>query len=272
MPGDKKFQLGDYIEVKDRIALFYQQFPEGRLVTDRVEVWLEIEPARVVVKALAYRTPDDPHPGVGWSWMTLPGKTPYTNGSELENTETSAWGRAIGALGIGISNSIASGDEVKNKAEGELKPTDASGETEKPLGPATREGAVVKGQGRHSDLEWRETPDGYHIGFLLEVGDNKPRPQVVIEGPLAVSLFAALEGQASIEGQKVTVSGDVFEVRAPNRRVIYRIKASAIETAEWRIPPLPEAAQPSAGAPVSVPATDSDLSDLPDEWKAAVPA
>ena len=73
---------------------------------------------RVWVKALAYRSPDDAHPGVGWSWMVLPGSTPYTRGSELENTETSAWGRAIGALGIGIDKSIASGDEVKSK-EGE---------------------------------------------------------------------------------------------------------------------------------------------------------
>jgi hypothetical protein len=107
------FALGDYVEVKDRIAMFYAAWPDGRLVTDRAEMWLEVDPPRVVVKALAYRTADDPHPGVGWSWMQLPGSTSYTRGSELENTETSAWGRAIGSLGIGIGKSIASGDEVR---------------------------------------------------------------------------------------------------------------------------------------------------------------
>jgi hypothetical protein len=34
--------------------------------------------------------------------------------SFIENCETSAWGRALGNLGIGIDNSIGSADEVKN--------------------------------------------------------------------------------------------------------------------------------------------------------------
>ena len=61
---------------------------------------------RVWGKALAYRTPDDPLPTVGHSYLEVPGATPYTRGSEIENVETSAWGRAIGALGIGISESL----------------------------------------------------------------------------------------------------------------------------------------------------------------------
>jgi hypothetical protein len=288
MPGERGgFSLDGYTEVKDRVALFYKAWPEGRLVTDRVELWLEVEPPRVVVKALAYRTPDDPHPGTGWSWMTLPGKTPYTNGSEIENTETSAWGRAIGSLGIGIGGSIGSADEVRGKAGEEPKATDASGETVKSLGPIERVGAIAKGTGRHSDLEWRQTPDGYHIGFLLEVGDNKAKPQVYVDGPLAVALYAATSGMP-LNGMKVTVKGELSEVRAPNRRVLYRIHATGLETDEWILPAnvdansvatgsaepandgapgLPVAAQPSAGEPASVPATDDDLSDLPEEWR-----
>ena len=273
MPGDKKFELGDYVEVKDRIKLFYELFGQGRLVTSEVTLTREPDDTpRVMVKALAYRTPDDPQPGVGYSWLELPGKTPYTRGSEIENAETSAWGRAIGSLGILIDRSIASAQEVQNK-EGEPDETEVTtGETLRSLGPIERSGAVAKGAGRHSDLEWRQTPDGYHIGFLLEVGDGKAKPQVSIEGPLAVTVFAATAG-APMLGMKVSVKGELWEVKAPNRRTFYRIVATHIETDEWKAPSdLPEAAQPSSGAPVSVPATDSDLSDLPDEWKAAVPA
>ena len=32
------FNLGDYVEVKDRIRMFYERFPDGRLVTDRAEL------------------------------------------------------------------------------------------------------------------------------------------------------------------------------------------------------------------------------------------
>ena len=104
-----KDALADYVTVPERIKLFYELFGQGRLVTGEVRVSTEPDgKPRVMVQGLAYRTPDDPLPGVGWSWMELPGTTSFTRGSELENTETSAWGRAIGAVGIGIAKSIAS--------------------------------------------------------------------------------------------------------------------------------------------------------------------
>jgi hypothetical protein len=96
--------LSNYVDVKERIRQFYERFPDGRLVTIGVKVSDEPDGTpRVWVEAAAYRTPDDALPGRGWSWMVLPGNTNYTRGSEIENTETSAWGRAIGALGIGIA-------------------------------------------------------------------------------------------------------------------------------------------------------------------------
>jgi hypothetical protein len=117
MPDHKEFTLGDYVEVKDRIALFYEMFGQGRLVTEEVRATTEPDgKPRIWVKAAAYRTVDDAHPGIGWSWMELPGTTPYTKGSELENTETSAWGRAIASLGILILKGIATGNEVASKA------------------------------------------------------------------------------------------------------------------------------------------------------------
>lgn len=107
----------DYIEVHERIQRFYTQYPTGAVVTTKVKAVLDFESRPyVLVKAKAYRTPDDQHPGVGHSWLMVPGKTPYTNGSELENAETSAWGRAIAAVGVAVNRSIASKDEIKAKA------------------------------------------------------------------------------------------------------------------------------------------------------------
>ena len=62
-----KFDLGKYVEVKDRIAILYELYPQARLVTG--EVRLTTEPdgkPHVLVQAFAYRSPDDEHPGVGW--------------------------------------------------------------------------------------------------------------------------------------------------------------------------------------------------------------
>jgi hypothetical protein len=80
--------------------------------------FVEVEGKKWVIgRAYAYRTPDDPRPGIGTAWEIVPGTTPFTRGSEIQNLETSAWGRAIGALGIGIDASIATLDEVQQAKE-----------------------------------------------------------------------------------------------------------------------------------------------------------
>lgn len=109
----KGINLDDYIEVAERIAAFKAAHPEGSL---QAEIHT-LTDALVVMKAYAYRSPDDQRPGVGWSSLGIPGATPYTRGSEIENCETSAWGRAIAALGFEVRRGIASAQEVRNKTQ-----------------------------------------------------------------------------------------------------------------------------------------------------------
>ena len=121
--------LDDYVDVAQRIADFREQYPEGSL-----RPWNPAEPFRfmqaqgtdkngelvqqsfVVVVAAAYRHGLDDSPGIGMAWEVFPGRTPYTRGSELQNAETSAWGRAIIAVGASDSKrGIASREEVRNR-------------------------------------------------------------------------------------------------------------------------------------------------------------
>ena len=105
----------DYIEVSDRIREFKEKYPDGSLqsLTNPYMIEAGGKPF-IVYGAAAYRTPDDPKPGIGWAWEPVPGPTPYTKDSELMNAETSAWGRAIVALGF-ASKKIASANEVRNR-------------------------------------------------------------------------------------------------------------------------------------------------------------
>lgn len=224
------FALGDYVEVKDRIKLFYAAHPEGALVTDRAEFWLDVDPPRVVVKALAYRTPDDPHPGVGWSWLIVPGKTPYTNGSELENAETSAWGRAIGALGIGIDKSIASRNEIDAKA----------GNDEPPPPPSVQEseggliGVASLGKSAPVDGMPRDTPNGLSVGFVI--GEGREKVQVVAYGDLAGALLPLL---GDFIGTRVQVYGPVSmeTMRVGNYdKKFPRVALIQIKTDDWKLP------------------------------------
>lgn len=102
----------DYIPVNERIEAFYAKHPDGSLQSELVE----LSESRVVMKGYAYRSPDDARPGIGYSSLEIPGRTPYTRGSEIENAETSAWGRAIAALGFEVKRGIATAEDVAAKS------------------------------------------------------------------------------------------------------------------------------------------------------------
>ena len=107
------YSMEGYIQVSDRIKLFYARYPEGSLQMG-TPTFIDIGDKKWAMgRAYAYRTPEDPRPGVGTAWEIVPGTTNFTRGSEIQNLETSAWGRAIGSLGIGIDTSIATLDEVQ---------------------------------------------------------------------------------------------------------------------------------------------------------------
>lgn len=129
-----KFNMDDYVDVAERVAAFKAAYPDMSLQS-------ELEAVRNaggdliawMCRAEAYRTPDDPRPGVGHAVEPVPGRTPYTKDSEAMNAETSAWGRAIVALGF-PTKKIASRQEVRNRSDTPPEPT-FKAPTRKPAPP-----------------------------------------------------------------------------------------------------------------------------------------
>ena len=220
MSGDK-FKLDDYVDVATRITKFYEKYPDGSIQS---EVF-DLSDSRVIMRAYAYRTPDDPRPGIGHSMLGIPGATPYTRGSEVENAETSAVGRAIAMLGFEVKRGIASAQEIRNKSGSEAAPGDGE-ERLTSKGRVVRQGRVARGQGRHSDLMPRQMPDGYLVGFRLELPDGKSIPQVIATGAAGAWLFRHID---ALMGAEVQVAGEAFEVSQPGRRPYGRLLVEAIE-------------------------------------------
>jgi hypothetical protein len=242
-PADRKFDLGDYIEVKDRIKLFYELYAQGRLVT--TDVRLSNEPdgtPRVLVEAAAYRTPDDPLPGRGWSWMELPGKTTYTRGSELENTETSAWGRAIASLGILVDKSIASAQEVQNKTSNDGGFVYGGGTFQSDKAPdGGLIGTAEVGKARDSDFELRKSGDDDHFALGFKLKSNGGGFKVLTRDELALQL---LDVKDEVVGKRVTVFGRVrdeeYTPKGTGRKVVYQvIDAERIKTEAGTLPVMP---------------------------------
>ena len=111
------FDLSDYITVPQRVAMFYEQHPDGRIVSSEPVIVTVDNRTFIQVTTKVYRSPDDAIPCQATAYEPFPGKTPYTRDSEMMNAETSAIGRAIAAAGIAVNRSLASANEVRARAE-----------------------------------------------------------------------------------------------------------------------------------------------------------
>lgn len=102
------FDPESYATVAQRIRLFYAAHPLGRIHTDLVSRTAEA----VVFKASVYRTPDDERPAAtGWA-AEREGDGDINLVACLENTETSAIGRALANLGFTASRERPSREEI----------------------------------------------------------------------------------------------------------------------------------------------------------------
>ena len=114
------YQNNDYIEVKDRIGLFLAKYPEGSL-SGSYEMVDTTEGTIIIYTARAYRREDDKRPGIGTAQEAFPGKTNFTRGSEIQNAETSAWGRALAGLGIAAHKGVSSAEDILASREREAE-------------------------------------------------------------------------------------------------------------------------------------------------------
>lgn len=135
--------MSDYVDVAERLRELRAAHPEGCVRPANPAEPYRIETVGdrtfVVVVAACYRTPDDPMPGIGMAWEPFPGPTQFTRDSELQNAETSAWGRAIVATLVADTKRVASREEV---------------EARQPAPPAD------PGKVRHVESLYDQLPDG----------------------------------------------------------------------------------------------------------------
>jgi hypothetical protein len=104
------FELENYATVQERIAQFYQDFPDGSIRTFMVVH----DGPEVIFEARVYRTPEEAAMGVytsGWA-REIEGKTPVNRTSHLENAESSAVGRALANSGYATDNRRPSRSEM----------------------------------------------------------------------------------------------------------------------------------------------------------------
>ncbi|MDB4884645.1 MAG: hypothetical protein JWN79_83 [Gemmatimonadetes bacterium] len=98
--SDASLDLSSYATVANRITLFYDRYPGGRINTDLVSR----ADGEVVFRASVYRDDQESQPAAtGWASERI-GDGEINRVACLENTETSAVGRALANLGFTASS------------------------------------------------------------------------------------------------------------------------------------------------------------------------
>lgn len=111
------YDLSDYVDVKTRLVQALEKYPQLR-ITEHRPVPVQVGDQLMIECAVTVaRDPDDPVPVTAYMYEPFPGRTPYTKLSEQANGATSALGRALGYMGFGITASLASANEVRNRQE-----------------------------------------------------------------------------------------------------------------------------------------------------------
>jgi hypothetical protein len=107
--SDAFFSPDQYATVAERIELFYSRFPEGRINTELVTR----DGGEITFKALVYRSAAETlAAATGWA-SEREGDGDINTVACLENTETSAVGRALANLGFTASTRRPSLEEME---------------------------------------------------------------------------------------------------------------------------------------------------------------
>jgi len=109
---DLPFDSGDYAPVAERIALFFERYPLGRIITELVSR----TEREITFKATVYRSEArEVSAATGWASERI-GDGEVNAVACLENTETSAIGRALANLGFTASQNRPSAEEMAKAA------------------------------------------------------------------------------------------------------------------------------------------------------------
>ena len=108
-----KIKGKDYVQVADRIIYFNDTYENGCIKTNLLS-----SPDSQVIVVQAVVVPDAQNPDREFTGLAQEkmGDGMINKTSAMENAETSAVGRALAMLGIGVIDSVASVDEI-NKAK-----------------------------------------------------------------------------------------------------------------------------------------------------------
>lgn len=214
-------RLKDYVDVKTRVGEFYQKYPTGRIIPSIVESDRTAGFMYVMMKAEVFRYHDEPEPAaVGHAFELSYGAGPINETSHIENCETSAVGRALAFLNMGISHAIASREEMEKV---QRMTTEGDPEIVEKIRAIWKENG-----GTEEQLDTWVKKNNNDVGLDDLKGDRQQAMLTVLEAKKA-------EREEKAKANLTTVSGEAPATEEPKAEPTPEVQPSP------QLPPQPEA-------------------------------
>ena len=113
-PSYKGNPIQDYVTVAERIEKFYEQYPDGRIVTHIVEH--DMERGFILMRAEGFRNSDDALPSATGHAFEFRSEGYVNRTSYIENCESSSVGRMLAMMGFEVKRGISSREEMEKVA------------------------------------------------------------------------------------------------------------------------------------------------------------
>ena len=178
-----KIRGKEYMEVKDRVMVFRKNHPEWAIITEIVE---NNESTGSIIFKVTIEDEDGRTRGTGHAHEFKDDKTSMVNKtSHLENCETSAIGRALASLGIGIESSYATYDEVVVAKDKEARDQYKDSDDDVKAGKIAQTEAkkkkssvkVIKPAGWRDHMLHKGKFEGMTLGEISEVPADKSKKE-----------------------------------------------------------------------------------------------
>ena len=162
-----------YAEVNERIKAFRMLYPNGTISTEIVEIRQDEKGKGVVIFKATALNEQGAVLGVGHAYEKE-GSSFINSTSYIENAETSAVGRALGMIGIGIDTSVASYEEVAN-AQAQQADTKKATEPKKAAQPKKKAADQVQPQPQAQPTAAETAPTAPDNGLPFEIDTETNR-------------------------------------------------------------------------------------------------
>lgn len=160
--SDLRLELSEYAPVAERVALFYARYPTGRITTTLLS---PLDSSLVVVQARVYRSEGQRVPAATGHAAERQGDGDVNAVACLENTETSAVGRALANLGFTASRQRPSREEMQRVSRARSRLAEGQPQTASPAAHADVPKAVAAHPGMPDSKDQLQT----HADLLTDV-------------------------------------------------------------------------------------------------------